>query len=96
MLFDNDIQTVNVQAVVFKRSRFKLSLYKPGAGSRTWRERPAWKHGHWEHLDGTHESIDCASAIAEVFHSRALPKWAAPDAKRQNRMANPNLPRGFF
>jgi len=47
---DNDIQTVNVQAVVFKRSRFKLSLYKPGAGSRTWRERPAWKHGHWNIL----------------------------------------------
>src|ERR1700693_1589005 len=31
-----------------------------GAWSLVWRERPAWKQGHWEHLDVTHEMADCA------------------------------------
>ena len=33
-----------------------------------WRERPAWKHGHWEHLDVTHETSASARGLSEVFH----------------------------
>src|SRR5271157_5700556 len=36
------------------------TIFNLGAWSFAWRERPAWKHGPWEHLDVTHETADCA------------------------------------
>ena len=58
MRSENDIQTIDVQSL-FKVS-FKVSFKYLGAWSFIWRERPAWKHGHWEHLDVTHETADSA------------------------------------
>src|SRR6202795_4498292 len=45
----------------YSKTLSKLSMSKlSGAWGLVWRERPALKHGHWEHLDVTHETSDCA------------------------------------
>jgi len=36
--------------------------------SFTWRERPAWKRGHWEHLDVTHETSNAQGAALSFPH----------------------------
>jgi len=45
-----------------------------GARSFIWRERPAWKDGHWEHLDVTHETVDCARGSAHSFPHLGITK----------------------
>jgi hypothetical protein len=45
MLFENDASKYRCPNCQAQTIRFKL-----GAWSLTWRKRPAWKHGHWEHL----------------------------------------------
>jgi hypothetical protein len=45
-----------------------------GAWSLVWRERPAWKQGHWEHLDVTHEMADCARGNALSFPQLGITK----------------------
>jgi len=44
--------------------------------SFTWRERPAWKHGHWEHLDVTHETVKCARGLPLSFPHPEITKVA--------------------
>ena len=58
MLFENDAQTI-----FYSR---RLELY--------WRKRPAWKHGHWEHLDVTHETAASARGLSQVFHIGVITK----------------------
>jgi hypothetical protein len=55
ILFENDAKNVEYQTVVVQLSS---AIY--GAWSLTWRERPAWKHSHWEHFDVTHETSHSA------------------------------------
>jgi hypothetical protein len=96
MLFENDAQTIDVQTVVVQT----------GAWSFTWRERPAWKHGHWEHLDVTHETADSARGVCPKFSTsgtlpwnpeRLFPACTGPEActvvgfDRKRRLVNPLL-----
>jgi len=56
MAFENDAKAVDIKLTLFKLSLFNYL----GARVTAWRKQPAWKHGHWEHLDVTHETSDCA------------------------------------
>src|ERR1035437_151084 len=58
MLFENDVQTILLS--------WRLEF--------CWRERPAWKHGHWEHLDVTHETADCARGETLKFSTSGITK----------------------
>jgi hypothetical protein len=56
MALENDAKAVDIKLTLFKLSLFNYL----GARVTAWRKQPAWKHGHWEHLDVTHETSDCA------------------------------------
>src|SRR5208283_4202758 len=66
---------------MLKLSMSKLSLFKLGAWSLTWRERPAWKHGHWEHLDVTHETADSARGKCPKFSTSGHVPKSAPSTQ---------------
>ena len=45
-------------------SNFQVQTRRPES---TWRKRPAWKRGHWEHLDVTRETADYARGECQSF-----------------------------
>ena len=70
------LDAIRERCLIDRCSNCRCSNYL-GAWSPAWRKRPAWKHGHWEHLMLLMKPPTAQGGNALKFSTPGtLPKWA--------------------